>query len=366
MKIGVLTSSRADYGIYKPLLSKLSQDNRFDLFIIAFGMHLQPQHGNTIAAIENDDFGIIHKVKGMPTEDSVLDISKGYGEIIVEFSEYWYTNKFDYVFALGDRFEMSAAVQSGIPYEISFIHIHGGETTLGAVDNVYRHQITLASKIHFTATDFFAERVKNIIGDSKNVFSVGSLSLDNLEKVKLPKWTNVCDEFNIPITPFILVTFHPETVNIEQNIKYIDILKKSLSILSQNTHIVITLANADSNGSLYRGMAFELKNNKNNNITLIDSFGKINYFSAMKNCLFLLGNTSSGIIEAASFNKYVLNVGNRQKGRLKSKNTIDIPFSVNKIISNSIALMKKGQFHGVNIYKKENTSINIIEKILEI
>ena len=143
IKIGVLTSSRADYGIYKPLLEKLSRDNRFNLIIIAFGMHLQKHHGFTISEIRRDNFGAIHTVLGMPDKDSPIEISKGYGALIINFSEYWSLNKFDHVFALGDRFEMSAAVQAGIPFEVNFSHIHGGETTLGAIDNIYRHQIKL-------------------------------------------------------------------------------------------------------------------------------------------------------------------------------------------------------------------------------
>ena len=141
MKIGILTSSRADYGIYRTLLKLLSKDDRFDLILIVFGMHLQPQHGSTVEFIKKDNFGIIHEVQGMPNKDSMKAISSGYGQLINNFSSYWDLNKFDCVFALGDRFEMSAAVQSGIPFEVFFAHIHGGETTFGAVDNIYRHQI---------------------------------------------------------------------------------------------------------------------------------------------------------------------------------------------------------------------------------
>lgn len=366
MKIGILTSSRADYGIYRTLLKLLSKDDRFDLILIVFGMHLQPQHGSTVEFIKKDNFGIIHEVQGMPNKDSMKAISSGYGQLIINFSSYWDLNKFDCVFALGDRFEMSAAVQSGIPFEVCFAHIHGGETTFGAVDNIYRHQISLASKIHFTSTDFFSERVANIIGVSKNIYNVGSLSIEKLDLNKLPSWIKVCELFNIPNIPFVLVTFHPETIGLDQNIKFIKIIKNSLNAISKKIHIVITLANADASGILYRDLAFTLKKENSNYFSIIDNFGKDNYFSAMKNCQFLLGNTSSGIIEAASFNKYVINVGDRQKGRLRSENVIDVSFNEIEIINSSFLLMKKEKFTGINVYKKENTSTQIINKILEI
>ena len=362
MKIGVLTSSRADYGIYMPLLSKLSKDDRFELTIIAFGMHLQKQHGETIKNIVADNFSNnIHKVLGMPVKDSQLDISKGYGEIIIEFSKYWNENKYDYILALGDRFEMSAAVQASMPFGIKIAHLHGGEITLGAIDNIYRHQITIASKIHFVATAKFAEKVNDITGTSDNVYNVGALSLDGVKELDLPKWKDVRELFDIPDKKFILTTFHPETVNPDKNIIYSEIIFKVLEEICQNTHVIITLANADTMGSLFRNSSKDLKNKYPMNITLISNFGKNNYFSAMKASEMLLGNTSSGILEAASFGKYVINVGNRQLGRLRSDNVIDVSFDKNEIIESIKRINGKKDFKGKNKYLITNTANKIIE-----
>ncbi len=365
MKIGVLTSSRADYGIYKKLLSKLSKDDRFELFIIAFGMHLLPEHGNTIEVIEKDNFGVIKRISGMPTKDSPLDITKGYGQIIIEFSNFWNSNKFNYVFALGDRFEMSSAVQSGIPFGINFVHLHGGETTLGAIDNIYRHQITLASKIHFVAVDEFVKKVSNITGNSKNIYSVGALSIDGLKKIKLPKWSVVREKFEIPNVAFILVTFHPETLVYEKNKLFSNVVYETIENLCKTRHIVITLSNADTMGSLYRNVAIQLKDNFPNKITLVSNFGKENYFSAMNACEMLLGNTSSGILEAASFGKYVIDVGERQAGRMKNQNVINVPFDKNEIIKRVKQIEKNTVYHGENIYFKPNTAKKIIEILAE-
>ncbi|WP_428741973.1 UDP-N-acetylglucosamine 2-epimerase [Tenacibaculum sp.] len=365
MKIGVLTSSRADYGIYKPLLTKLSQRNDVDLTLIVFGMHLQKQHGYTINNIKRDAFGEIHEIEGMPINDDVIDISEGYGNVLINFAQYWNNHSYDYVFALGDRFEMSAAVQAGIPFQIKFAHLHGGETTLGAIDNIYRDQITLASKLHFVSTQKFADRVELITNKIDSVHNVGALSLDGIENLKLPSWDSVREKFNIPDKKFILVTVHPETVAIEKNELFSKELYKALESLSKKYLIVITSSNADTLGKIYRDLAFLLKKNNPENICLIDSFGKENYFAAMEASEFLLGNTSSGILEAASFGKYVINLGDRQAGRLRNENVIDVKFDKEDILKSVKEIIKKETYRAGNFYFKENTADNIIKIIFE-
>lgn len=364
IKIGVLSSSRADYGIYKPLLNKLKIDERFDLEVIAFGMHLQEQHGATINEIEQDNYCCVLKVDGMSTGDNPIDISAGYGNLVIAFSSFWNKKNYDWVLVLGDRFEMSAAVQAGIPFEIKFAHLHGGETTLGAVDNIYRHQITLASKLHFTAAEEFSERVNQLVDQEDCVFNVGALSLSNIKEIQLPKWSTVCERFQLPSKPFVLTTFHPETIGLEKNVEYIDVLKDVLSELCKSIHIIITMANADALGKLYRSLAQNLKIKFPENISLVDSFGKENYFSAMKSCSFLLGNTSSGILEAASFQKYVINVGDRQSGRLRNNNVIDVPFNKQQILSYALPLIDNTVFTGENKFSGKDTAHLILETII--
>ena len=159
MKVGILTSSRADFGIYLPLLNYIKEIPLFDIEIIAFGTHLSKSHGYTIEMIEEIGFSKIYKISSLISNDDEESISTSYGLTIIKFGNFWAKNKFDIVFCLGDRFEMSAAVQAGIPFGIKYAHFHGGEITLGAIDNIYRHQITLASLLHFTATKFFSRKV---------------------------------------------------------------------------------------------------------------------------------------------------------------------------------------------------------------
>lgn len=364
INIGVLTSSRADYGIYKPLLKLLSEDDRVSLSIIAFGSHLLSKYGETIHVIEREALGQILKVEGMGEEDSPSAIVTYYGKLVLQFNKLFESHQFDIVFALGDRYEMSAAVQATIPHELKIAHIHGGETTLGAIDNVYRHQITIASKWHFVTTQFFKERVVSLIESDEFVYNVGALSLSEIAKNPLPDWFEVSKKFSIPQKPFILSTFHPETVKSKNNSIHAQEVMLALNEVLMYTNIVITGTNADTSGTTFRNMALDLKERFPEKVYLVESFGKENYFAALSNCLFVLGNSSSGIIEAASFGKFVLNVGNRQKGRKSSDNVIDIPFKKEVLIKAMMDLLKGPSFDGENVYYKPDTANAIKETIL--
>lgn len=155
MKIGVLTSSRADYGVYLPLLRKIQADPAFELELLVFGTHLSEKFGMTVRQIALDGFGVETKVETLPESDLPGDIADSMAKTISGFTQVWNNKKFDLVFALGDRYEMFAAVASTVPFNIPIAHLHGGETTLGAIDNVFRHSISCMSKFHFTATEVY-------------------------------------------------------------------------------------------------------------------------------------------------------------------------------------------------------------------
>ena len=365
MKVGVLTSSRADYGIYLPLLNKIRRDDFFELEIIAFGTHLSRIHGYTLKDIEKDTYNCIHTISSLISNDSEESIASSYGLTVLKFADFWQVHKYDLVFCLGDRFEMSAAIQAGIPFGVKFAHLHGGEITLGAIDNIYRHQITLASTLHFTATDIFTEKVSNLIDSSQNVFTTGSLSLNDIKSfIPIEKQT-FFERFGILEEEFILVTFHPETMSSQHNFLHAEEMKKALQEISKDKFIVITMPNADTQGSIYREAIEKLKLEVPDRVLLIENFGKINYFSAMYYASILLGNTSSGILEAASFEKYVVNVGDRQKGRAQSKNIINCEFEEKAIISSVSKAINSKVYSGDNIYFKSDAADNIIKIIKE-
>ena len=363
MKIGILTSSRADYGIYLPLLQKLNIDTFFEIEIIAFGTHLSKFHGFTVNEIELDNFTKIHKISTLISNDDEQAIASSYALTVLKFADFWQNNKFDLVFCLGDRFEMSAAVQASIPFGVKLAHIHGGETTLGAIDNIYRHQITLASQIHFTSSIIYEKKITNLIGENKNIYTVGSLSLDNLVNFKPIEKNVFYSKFNISQNDFALITFHPETIAISENEQFAGEMKKALTEIAKQLNLVITMPNADTLGSVYRKKIEELKAENTNKITLIENFGKENYFSAMYYSKVLIGNTSSGILEAASFGKHVVNVGDRQKGRAQSSNILDTNFSSKDIILNVRKAIGLGDFKFENIYYKKGAADSIIKII---
>lgn len=364
MKIGVLTSSRADYGIYLPLLLKLKADPFFELEIIAFGTHLSKFHGFTITEIEQNGYNVIHKISSLLSNDDEQSIATSYGLTTLKFADFWQSNKYDLVFCLGDRFEMSAAVQAGIPFGVKFAHIHGGETTLGAIDNIYRHQITIASILHFSAASSFSEKITELIGNCNGVHTVGSLSLDGIESFKPIEKSLFYDRFKIPYQEFALVTFHPETIATKLNKEYAIEMRLALAQIAKKLFLVITMPNADTMGSVYRLEIEKLKKEFPDQVLCIENFGKVNYFSAMKYAKLLIGNTSSGILEAASFGKYVINVGDRQKGRAKSANIIDVRFEKDEIV-NSLNRIINQEYKGMNIYLKKNTAELIIKEIKE-
>src|SRR6478752_2098648 len=183
MKIGILTSSRADYSILVPLLKELYRDAFFQPELIAFHTHLSKEHGYTIQHILNDGFEVPHRIETLVSGDGPEMVSKAMGYTMQQFASFWSKNNFDIVICLGDRYEMFAAVSAGLPFNISFAHLHGGETTLGAIDNAFRHSISLMSDLHFTTTEVYRKRVIEVIGSDNGVYNVGALSVDNFKSV---------------------------------------------------------------------------------------------------------------------------------------------------------------------------------------
>lgn len=360
MKVAVLTSSRADYGIYLPLLRALQEDPDIDAGLIVFGSHTSHLHGHTIDQIRADGFRIDAVAETILTSDSQEAIATSMGLTQLKFASLWGERKQDYdiVFCLGDRYEMFAAVAAGIPFGISFAHIHGGETTMGAIDNEFRHSITLYSKLHFASTAQYCEKIIQITGNPLHVYDVGSLSLDNIGQTRILSLEEFKDRFKIDLSQdTLLVTFHPETRAPEKNIDNAVALCEALEAIDMQA--VITMPNADTSGNGMRNVYLEAAA-RNPRFQIIENFGTQGYFSCMHHAKLIIGNSSSGIIEAASFKKYVVNIGNRQEGRAASENVYTIPPDKQTIIETIATLLSKGPYAGSNIYYKQGTAKAIL------
>lgn len=330
MKIGVLSSSRADYSLYRPLLQAMQADG-FDVSIIAFGSHVSRQHGYTVQHIEADGFVVKHKVESLILGDSPEAIATAMGVTQIRFASIWSQEDYSLIFALGDRYEMFAAAAAAVPFNIPIAHISGGETTLGAIDNTFRHAITVMSTYHFTATDVYKARVAELTGSATNVYNVGALSIDNLSHLTLLTLAEFREKFAIDLTiPTILITFHPETVSFGKNTEHVAELIGALDQLT-DYQLVITMPNADTMGNYVREhlLAFI---DRHPNAVGIESFGTIGYLSCMSHCRFMLGNTSSGFVEASFFPKYVINLGSRQEGRMLTPNITNCAVKTDRIL----------------------------------
>lgn len=366
INIGVLTSSRADFGVYLPLLNRMKIDEEINFSIIAFGTHNSKFHGNTVDEILDQGFEVPYKLPTLLTCDSEEGVSTSTALCALKFSSFWATNKteFDMVFCLGDRFEMFAAVSAGVPFGVKFVHFCGGDISLGAIDNVYRDCLTRFSSIHFPTTQKCAERVNKLKTENEPVKAVGLLSLDDINNHKLLSKEEFKQQWGIDLSkPSILITFHPETVGPEKNKKHSQIIYETLLGLGKDYQLIVTMPNADTEGYIFREIFFQLKEILPEQIFLIENFGRTSYFTCMKYSKLLIGNSSSGISEAASFNKYAINVGARQKGRETGSNIFNADFDASEIVALAVKILQDPDFKGENIYRKEGGVDEIIKTI---
>jgi len=332
MKVALLTSSRADFGIQLPLLHAITQDPFFQLTIIAFGSHLDERFGATISEVRREFSGHIIELPPVLGADAAVDISQAMARTMDQFSGVWRDSSFDMIVALGDRYEMFAAVSAALPFGIPVAHLHGGETTMGAIDNALRHSITHMSRLHFTSAEPYRQRVIQLIGRDDHVYGTGALSVDNLRTMKLLTIPEIQERFGVDLSkPTVLVTYHPETVRQDSMEEHWREFSEALHQLALRYRLLVTLPNADTKGLQLRAKWAEFLRIVPQAIG-VDSLGSLGYLSCMANASFLLGNSSSGYIEASCFPKYVIDVGERQTGRFVTPNILRCPISASAIL----------------------------------
>ena len=361
-KICVITGSRAEYGLLRWVMQGIKDDPDLELQVIATGMHLSPEFGLTFSEIEADGFQIDRKVEMLTSSDTAVGIAKSMGLATIGMADALDALMPDLIVVLGDRYEIFASVAAALVACIPVAHLHGGETTLGAIDDKFRHAITCMSSYHFTSNSLHAERVSQIINSEEFIYDVGATAIDSILSMELFDESAFHDKFSFRIDEsYVLSTIHPETVDLGNQEKIEAVINAFDSIEEK---VLCTLPNADTEGTVVRDALLSYEKYNPNKIKCFENLGQKGYLTAMKNCSYMLGNTSSGIIEACSFNIPVVNVGDRQKGRLAGDNVVHTGYDLNDILK---AVEKAKSFIGrefVNPYGKGDTANQIIE-ILE-
>lgn len=366
-RIGIMTGTRAEYGLLKSLMQEINKDNDLELYLIVSGMHLSPEFGMTYKEIEEDGFQINAKVEMLLSSDSPAGISKSIGLGVIGFADEFQRADLDMLILLGDRYEALSAAICALVMRIPIAHLHGGELTEGAIDEGIRHSITKMSYLHFTSTEQYRNRVIQLGENPERVFYVGALGVENIKKINLMTKEELERSIHFEIDEnTVIVTYHP--VTLENNTVEEQFLNL-LEVLDRNPKIrmIFTKANADTNGRIVNELIDKYAAQNSERACAFVSLGQKRYLSALKYCRIVIGNSSSGIIEAPSFGKPIINIGDRQKGRICADSVINCGYTQQEIQQAiETALTKEFENKASNCrnpYEKENTAANIISVI---
>jgi UDP-N-acetylglucosamine 2-epimerase (non-hydrolysing)/GDP/UDP-N,N'-diacetylbacillosamine 2-epimerase (hydrolysing) len=330
-KICVVTTSRADYGLLYWLMWELDHDSDLELQVVVTGMHLAPQFGLTSEAIVKDGFSISRKVDMLLSSDTESAAIKSIGVGLISFADVLQSLEPHIVVLLGDRYELYSAAIAALLLKIPIAHIHGGETSQGAIDEAVRHSVTKMASIHFPATEVYRQRIIQMGEAPERVFNYGAPGLDSLYRMTLMDKEDLESYLKFDLTDkMAIVTYHPVTlekaISVEQQVEnLLEALQKT------DVRAVFTKANADVHGSIINRKLSEFCHRNPDRYKLFDSIGQIGYLSCLRHFDLMIGNSSSGLIEAPSFKLPVVNIGNRQAGRLRAPNVLDVGYETREI-----------------------------------
>lgn len=367
-KICIVTGTRADYGLLRGVLHEIRQSNLLLLQLIVTGMHLSPEFGKTVDEIEADGFEIDHRVEMLTSSDSSVGVTKSMGLGMIGFADALARLKPDILLVLGDRFEIFVAAASAVVARIPIAHLHGGEKTEGSFDESFRHCITKMAHLHFVATDEYRDRVIQLGEQPDRVFQVGGLGVDCIHRLNLLSRTELENELNFKFaTRNLLVTFHPVTLENNTSSKQMGEILAALADLD-DTGIIFTMPNADNQGRVI-GQQIEDFCSRHHFAKVFTSLGQTRYLSCLKFVDGVVGNSSSGLTEVPSFKKATINIGDRQRGRLKATPSVLDCEPDRKSIVDAINHIFSARFQAQlgttkNPYGKRGASEEIV-KILE-
>ena len=345
-RIGVITVGRSDYGIYRPVLQRIHEDPELELMLYVSGSHLSPEFGMTVDEIRTDGFPIVHEIEMLSSSDSPQGIGKSMGAATTGFAQALSSDRPDILMILGDRFEMFGAAVAALPYAIPMAHIHGGESTEGLIDEQIRHALTKMSHIHFATTQTYADRIVQMGEEPWRVTVSGAPSLDQLGTITYLSDDELSQRIGMPLTPApLLVTVHPVTLEFGDTERHI---AEVLDALDRSRHpVVFTYPNSDTRGRIIIE-AIKSYVDDHDNARVAVHLGTQAFFSLMRTAIAMVGNSSSGIIEAASFKLPVVNVGNRQKGRISGHNVVHTSPGTEDILSGICKAVSPSFNEGLN------------------
>ena len=354
-KICVVTGSRAEYGLLYWLLKEIEFDKKLELQLIVTGMHLSSEFGLTYKEIEKD-FKIKKKINIKLSSDTSTGISKSMSIAQSSFSIAYNQLKPDILVVLGDRYEIFSAATSAMITRIPIAHIHGGEATEGLIDEAIRHCLTKMSQIHFTATKEYSRRVIQLGEQPKRVFNVGGMGIENIKRLKLLNKKKFEKSINFKLgRKNILVTFHPVTLDRNTSKMHFQELLSAIDEL-KDKNIILSKANIDTDGKIINKMIDNYTKRNSEKSFATTSLGQLKYLSALQHMDFIIGNSSSGLLEAPSFKLGTINIGDRQQGRVKAKSVIDC-LPNKKSISKAIKIVHSKKFQN-SLKKIQNLNSN--------
>jgi GDP/UDP-N,N'-diacetylbacillosamine 2-epimerase (hydrolysing) len=363
-KVLFFTSARSEYGLLKPLIDCLYNHPKFEVSIIAAGAHFIEEQGLTYLEIINDGYQINKKIDYLKTEKAKSDIIYANAILQIEFNDYLKVYPTDILIIMGDRSELIPVVSTAMLTGTPVAHISGGEITEGSTDNQVRHSVTKMSHLHFTATEQYKSNILKMGEEEWRVCVCGEPGLDSVSKLPYISKDDLFQTLGLnKDKKTILSTFHSETIGNKIDAKFLQNLVVNL-IKNDNYQILFTAANVDI-GGIEINNTIETLAKKYSNVYFIKSLGKLKYYSMMKYADLMLGNSSSGIVEAQSFQLPVINIGNRQKGRLRNENVIDVDVNIEQIIEEISSILtnenSKNSYESKNIYGTGNSCLIIAD-----
>ena len=364
-KICIYTSSRAEYGLLRGVIQGIQDAETLQLQILASGMHLSPEFGMTIQEIRADGFESDEAIEILLTSDTPTAICKSMGLAMIGYGEAIERLKPDIVAVLGDRFETFCMAAAAQVCRVPIAHIHGGESTEGAIDEAFRHSITKMSHLHFASCEAYRQRIIQLGEAPDRVFYVGALGVDNIRHMSLMERSELAESIGFNLEkPYFLVTFHPVTLEKSTSEEQFQSLLGALDAFP-GYNVIFTKTNADTYGRVINRMIDDYAEKRPERCLAVASLGALRYLSAMKCATAVIGNSSSGIIEAPSFKIPTVNIGDRQKGRIQAANTLNcLPDAdaIQQTIDRALSTAIQESLSGIsNPYDRPGTCSTIVE-----